>query len=306
MFFSGIYLALMSFGAAALAPARPSHSAIVEQGLRLASQQGRWTHVQQYGLSAGGRPLVAMRMGDTHARRPRLGPQRAVLMLGVTHGDEYLGIEDKLPVWIASAYERRPGLRRFFDNGGLFYAVPVVNPDGYERTSRLNNSMRDINREFLTHPMTATRRREVPEAALLLTWLEKDLEEQSAKLALVVDYHCCKGALLLPRGRSDNSDFAALSFAEMRVISLMRQHINRFYGHGSSRKVLGYEARGTAKDYFFNRHGALAFTFEGLSRDEGRNFAGHAAWWEEMLSGLSSPAPTNWAVSQASRQQRWR
>ena len=64
----------------------------------------------------------------------------------------------------------------------------------------------------------------------------------------------------------------------------MRQHINSKYGSGSTGQVLGYYPRGTSKDYYFAKYGALAFTFEGSYRQEHLNFEKHTIWWDHILA----------------------
>ena len=78
----------------------------------------------QLGRSQGGRPIVAVRVGDPHGTR--------VLVVGCIHGTECAGIA------IAHALEH---VRTPFD----LWIVPNLNPDGYARGVRQNGRGVDLN-----------------------------------------------------------------------------------------------------------------------------------------------------------------
>src|SRR5436309_13169513 len=78
----------------------------------------------QLGRSEGGRPILALRVGDPHGRR--------VLVVGCIHGNECAGIA------IARALARA-------QTRADLWIVPNLNPDGYARGARQDGRGVDLN-----------------------------------------------------------------------------------------------------------------------------------------------------------------
>ncbi len=91
----------------------------------------------QLGRSQGGRPIVAVRVGDPHGAR--------VLVVGCIHGTECAGIA------VARALEQR---HPPFD----LWIVPDLNPDGYARGTRQNGRGVDLNANWSSQWQTCTTR----------------------------------------------------------------------------------------------------------------------------------------------------
>jgi murein peptide amidase A len=85
---------------------------------------GRSSRALPLGRSQGGRPVIAVRVGNAHGTR--------VLVVGCIHGTECAGIG------VARALER---VRARFD----LWIVPNLNPDGYVRGARQNGRGVDLN-----------------------------------------------------------------------------------------------------------------------------------------------------------------
>ena len=267
--------------------ARPPYVEQLRIAQDLARVAGGWVTIQDYGLSGEGRPLRAIRLMDPAQRS---GANRAaVLITGATHGSEYLGVEDRLAPWLWEHRQSSPGLARFLATGGVVLLVPIVNPDGYTYGIRENARGIDLNRDFEL-PVLKEARFKAPESAALAHWLDRELIQDGLELKLAVDYHCCEHALLFPWSYTD----VAISPAELKrheaVAHLLQREFGPTYGYGSTGQKLGYLARGTSKDYYYARYGALAFTFEGAFREEPRHFAAHVAWWDQLLGGLATKA----------------
>ena len=81
------------------------------------------------GTSVEGRPITAIRRGDPEGR--------AVLVIGVIHGDEQAGLD------IVERLETLP-----VPDGVDLYLVDSMNPDGVARDSRHNANGVDLNRNF--------------------------------------------------------------------------------------------------------------------------------------------------------------
>lgn len=264
---------------------RVPYQLIFEALGQLAEQQAGWATIVDYGTTPGGRGLRLIKIqrpewSDGTRERP------AALIMGALHGDEYLAIEDRLAAWFLKHRNERPGIRRFLASGGILYIAPVTNPDGYDRDRRANNNGVDLNRDFALLPENTSGFRE-PETRSLASWLEQELYAANARLKLSVDYHCCNGSLLYPWSYRDAPLPADVMEAHARIGRLMQQDIDPKYAVGPTGKILGYHARGTSKDYFHAKYGALAFTYEGKARNaESGLFARHALWWDHVLELL--------------------
>lgn len=243
-----------------------------------------WVTVFDYGTSPGGRGLRGVRIQSPGSARQGEGSaRRAVLISGSTHGNEYLNIEDRLAPWFLENRGKSPGLSRFLASGGILYVVPILNPDGYDNDRRENDRGVDLNRDFDLVPADEPGFTQ-PETRLLAEWLDRDLRASNADLKLTVDYHCCDGSLLYPWSYVMTALPPADSAAHGEIGRLMQSDIDEGYETGSTGQVLGYNPRGTSKDYYYARYGALAFTFEGSYGDEDRNFPKHTQWWDHVLA----------------------
>ena len=267
----------------------PAYEAIVEELDTLAQTHPRWAERIVYGLSIQGRPLNLIRI-RAPGRAP-LADGRAVFIGGAIHGDEYLNIEDRLPRWILeSAIGHETGVDRFFAQGGVLYIAPILNPDGYAARERWNAKGEDLNRDF-----TVERKHhqgfDQPETRALSEYLDRDLRTHHLTLALSLDYHCCQGSLLYPWSfRAEDVPPAILSQFQLGG-RIMHQSVNPKYKVGRTPDVLGYEAIGASKDYYFEHFGAVSYTFEGVRRLEQGNFEKHTRMWSRFFEELVVGAP---------------
>ena len=263
----------------------PPYAEIVTTHHRLALDHPGWAEYVEYGQSVGGRPLMLVKIQDP--RFVGTTGRSAVVMSGSTHGNEYLNIEDRLPRWFLEARATSSGLRRFFDAGGIIYAVPILNPDGYERRERENLNGTDLNRDFDLIPEREVHFKE-PETRQLAAFLAQDLVAFDSRLKLTIDYHCCDGSLLFPWAYANIPLPAAALAAHQAIGQAMQEIIDRSYQYGSTGQVLGYNPRGTSKDFYYAKYGTLAFTFEGSYAHENQNFAKHTVFWDRILGRLDA------------------
>jgi hypothetical protein len=56
--------------------------------------------------------------------------------------------------------------------------------------------------------------------------------------------------------------------------------------YGQTPVILGYSARGTSKDFYYERFGATGFTFEGRRNREDKYFEEHTQMWTKIIAGL--------------------
>jgi hypothetical protein len=125
-------------------PATPDD---VRRVLDAAADRRAWISVEEIGRSAGGRPVLAVRLDrSTGTARWRL------LFLGQQHGNEPAGGAALLALVhaIAADPERLPADTEL-------WVVPQVNPDGAAAGSRRNGADVDLNRDHLTLSQPETR-----------------------------------------------------------------------------------------------------------------------------------------------------
>lgn len=249
----------------------------------LAGEQEGWADTINYGQTPGGRSLLAIKLYLPDSKQSQ---RNAVLITGAIHGNEYLGIEHRLAAWMLVNRKKIKQIRTFIEHGGIIYLVPITNPDGYERNRRTNNYGIDLNRDFHFTNNSANSFRQ-PESRALADWLDKDLRNSQAKLALSVDYHCCASAILYPWNHHAAKLGESELSAHLKIGQLIQASFDPSYILGASSEVLNYESKGTAKDYYHAKYGALAFTFEGKNPDlESKQFPRHQRWWLDVFGEL--------------------
>lgn len=263
----------------------PPYAEIYNGLARLAKAHPGWADVFDYGISTQGRPLRLIRIQNpTGAKISNTRP--AVLISGATHGNEYLHIEDRLPAFFLNQLQPSPGVQQFLALGGVVYVVPIVNPDGYEARRRGNAHGTDLNRDYDLLPGKEAHFRE-SETRTLAKFLDKEFAARGVQLRLTVDYHCCDGSILFPWAYTDQPIPAADLAAHEQIAHMMQQDIDSTYTYGPTGPVLGYNPRGTSKDYYYARYGALAFTFEGRYQEESKKFQSHTVFWNHVLAQLA-------------------
>ncbi len=234
----------------------------------------------EYGKSVNGRELVAVRIASLPVRESA----KSVLILGAIHGDEYMNIVDRLGGWLLSVSDAA-WLRGFLARGHRIYIVPIANPDGYENwrkrrfMPRRNNANRvDLNRDFDVIS-AGDKRLTQPETRGLIDLLERE----AANVRLVMNYHCCAGALAYPGG---HYKFYMPDEDRQRHVEIARELHGILWGDieiGDWKSVVDYTGFGIAIDYFYQRYRAMSFLYEGISYED-RLFPHHAKAWQYLLS----------------------
>ena len=154
---SGVTVALgwwlMAAGLSA-GEAQPGSLTSAEVSARMAEIAGRFPQlatVEKFGISAGGRPLEVLRIGDFAL--PPENPQRPLtfLLVGTQHGMEPSGGEALLRLAAELVAEGKTGQRL---NGARYLLVPNLNPDGRDRNRRVNGAKVNLSTDFtlLTQP----------------------------------------------------------------------------------------------------------------------------------------------------------
>lgn len=262
----------------------PAYSEILDTHAELANQFPEWVKVVDYGTSVAGKTLRLVRI-QSPDEALEAGNRPGVVISGSTHGNEYLNIEDRLAGWFLENRVNSPGLMRFLNAGGVIYVIPILNPDGYESRSRANANGVDLNRDFELVPAGEPNFREA-ETKALKQFFDREFTANHVDLRVSVDYHCCDGSMLFPWSYTMDNLPTDILAGHDEIARLMQEDIDPSYRVGSTGQVLGYNPRGTSKDFYFAKYGALAFTFEGSYGKEDENFPKHTIWWDHIFSTL--------------------
>lgn len=240
-----------------------------------------------YGRSVEGRPLRMIEIRRaSRASGTSDGTPPIVIMSGAVHGNEFLGIEDRLPqALVQDGLAAGTGVAKFLDAGGILWMAPVLNPDGYERATRGNANGVDLNRDWDLLPTGEKNFRE-PESANLAAFVEEGLRRTGGKVVMSMDYHCCATSLLFPWSWTRDELPPRDEIGHEMIARGLQRFLGAEYSFGPTGKILGYLPHGTSKDWFYAKLGALAFTFEGTWSEEIRNFDKHRSWWNWMLESF--------------------
>ncbi len=254
---------------------------IVTELQRLARAYPQMAKVVTYGQSPGGKPLSLIKIEDSQSSKTL----PAVYIGGTIHGNEYLNIEDRLPAWFLQQSQVPGNVAKFLTEGGAIYIAPILNPDGYDRRRRENNRGVDLNRDFPVKAADVDGLKEV-ETSSLVRYLETDLAQDGRKLEVAWDYHCCIGAVLYPWSFTGPVLPQSDAQRHLDIVQVMLLHLGNQLRHGTTPTILGYSAKGTSKDFYFESFGARAFTFEGRRGKENQYFDAHALMWADILATI--------------------
>jgi predicted deacylase len=258
----------------------PTYSKIVEELKSLEDNYSDYAKLVTYGKTVEGRPLALIKI----AKKNTLST-KAVYIGGSIHGDEYLNIEDRLPRWFLEQTATSGTVLSYLNQGGVIYIAPILNPDGYDRRERENRNGVDLNRDYTVIKAEVQGFKET-ETRSLFEYLSRDLG--SVQLEVAMDYHCCIGALLYPWSFSGPVLSAKDEKRHLLVASIMQSSIGPGVKAGTTPVILGYSAKGTSKDFYYEHFGALGFTYEGRKKKEDGYFQEHTTMWEGILKNLVS------------------
>ena len=257
----------------------PPYQKIVDELKELESTFPEIVNVIEYGRSVGGRPLTIVKIQKKLTIEGKLP---AIYIGGSIHGDEYLNIEDRLPKWFAEQSEQKGPVGNFLEKGGVIYIAPILNPDGYEKRSRTNDLGIDLNRDFTVIEAQVEGLKQ-PETSALAFFLEEDLKKEGRKLEITMDYHCCIGALLYPWSFKGPTLPSEQLIKHLNIVEAMKSTVGGEIKSGTTPTILGYSAKGTSKDFYYEHFGATSFTFEGRRNREDKYFDEHTKMWDLIL-----------------------
>lgn len=255
----------------------PKYAEILKSMESLQTEFPAMTSIVDYGTTKKGRTLrmVIVKKPGRFENRP------AVLITGSTHGNEYLNIEDRLPMELTKRSRETGTVTQYLDAGGVFLFVPILNPDGYEARQRENSNGVDLNRDWDVPAAQYKGFKEI-ETRTLSEMVKQQVTDNHLKLKVTVDYHCCIGALLHPYSFEPAPELPAEALANHKAIGELANR-NLDVEVGTTPGLLGYSAWGTTKDYYYDTYQAAGFTFEGRYAEENQKLSQHIQWWEDIL-----------------------
>lgn len=236
-------LQLRSFGA--LAQGYRSLQEVQSWMQTIAESRPQLASVIEYGKSAAGRPLLALRINEG------VEPKPVLMLTAATHGDELIttevmmGLVDRLLAGYGSD-ERFTQMIRRHD----LYFVPVVNVDGFVSTRRFDG-MADPNRSY-PYPGFENAKPTASIAGII------ELFEQIKPVGSI-DFHAFGEMIMYPWAYTyDHVDSA--SKARFHKVTSEMATTNR-YAYGPIAEVI-YVAKGSSADYYFWKSGTQALAIE--------------------------------------------
>lgn len=114
----------------------------VQNWMRSVAFKYPFAKVINYGTSAGGKPLQALRLSTSQERHP------ALMITAATHGDELITTEVLLSLvdQLLAGYGNNERFTQMIDRHDLYF-VPVLNVDGFAATRRFDGNY-DPNRSY--------------------------------------------------------------------------------------------------------------------------------------------------------------
>jgi len=257
---------------------RPAYSDQILVMEELQKKYPKIVSVIHYGDSIGARKLMGLLIKSP---APLLTSRLSVIT-GAIHGNEYLNIVDRLAKGLIEHKSKQ--LDSYLARGGSLFIIPVVNPDGYDRSQRGNMRGADLNRDWPGPGKKYRRTLKHPETKLLSVWLENYLED-NIKLDIAFDYHCCAdGMLLLPWGWKRKRYMSEVDQLRSRKYEIMMEKYFDKPGVIGTPPDILYSARGTTLDYWYDKYKAVSFAYEGRFGFEPELLENHISWWNEILS----------------------
>jgi hypothetical protein len=199
----------------------------------------------EYGRSAGGNPLLAVKISDNVATDE---DEPEVMLTSATHGDELITVE----VLLRLVEEILAGDNSVGPVADLeMFIIPVVNPDGFVRQSRYANGV-DPNREY-PWPERPTRSPE--------TCIAKVMEFFAARnIVGSIDFHASGQMIMYPwawTSEEIEDGDARQRFEDLGTIMATENN----YSVGQISRII-YVAKGSSADYYFWQKGTIAYGIE--------------------------------------------
>ncbi len=204
-------------------------------------------HLVQYGMSAQGKPLLALRVSK-HLRTDKKLPR--VLLTAATHGDEIITTEILLNLMNQLlAKQAEPRFAHLLDQLEIVF-IPVLNPDGFAEQNRYDNG-EDPNRSY-PYPENVNG---APTASIngLMNFIKE------YPIAGSLDFHAFGRMIMYPWGYTRATVDAEREQIFAGVTEKMAA--TNSYVHGQIAKVI-YIAKGSSADFYFWKYNSFSIAVE--------------------------------------------
>lgn len=265
-----------------------SHRDMINRFQTLEQKHPDIAKVGSIGKSAGGKPLVYIKLSSQAGKRSLLEPM--FKYIGNMHGNEVVGrqILIYLAEFLANGYGRDERISRLLDETEIFI-MPTLNPDGYEisregqcdnnRLGRHNVNNKDLNRDFgrrfeePTNNLRQLKRGRQPETIAAMNWITRNPFVLSANLhggAVVASYPYDDSSRHIPQGfysaSPDDETYRYLATVYAQNHRTMSSNVrctprDNFPG-GITNGAFWYDVPGGMQDFTYLHSNALEITLE--------------------------------------------
>lgn len=204
-------------------------------------------HLVQYGLSAKGKPLLALRVSK-HLRDDKHVPR--VMLTAATHGDEIITTEILLNL-MNQMLEKQNEARfaQLLDKMEIVF-IPVLNPDGFSEQNRYDNG-EDPNRSY-PYPENVNG---APTASIngLMNFIKQ------YPIAGSLDFHAFGRMIMYPWGYM----LAPIDAEREQIFASVTEKMaaTNSYKHGQISRVI-YIAKGSSADFYFWKYNSFSIAVE--------------------------------------------
>jgi len=201
--------------------------------------------VLQYGVSGGGRELLALRLRTGDEKKP------IIMITAATHGDELITTEVLLRLvdQIVEGSKDNQRFQKMVDKYDLYF-VPVVNPDGFVMSRRFEGRF-DPNRSYPWPGNLNVNPTPSIEAIIQLV--------EAIRPVASIDFHAYGEMIMYPWAYTKDSVASPAKEKFHSVTGHMAAANNYVFGPIS--KVI-YVAPGSSADYYFWRTGSFSLGIE--------------------------------------------
>lgn len=217
----------------------------VQNWMRAAAFKYPFAKVVQYGTSASGKPLLALRLNTSSEPRP------ALMITAATHGDELITTEVTLNLidQLLAGYGNNDRFTQMIDRHDLYF-VPVLNVDGFSATRRFDGNA-DPNRSY-PYPGHENATPTASIAGIIHLF-------EMIKPAASLDFHAYGGMIMYPWAYT-HDPIVANDKAKLHALTQNMAATNG-YAYGPISDVI-YVAPGSSADYYYWKAGTAGVAIE--------------------------------------------
>lgn len=222
-----------------------SFDEVIKTLKRIENDHPKLSKLYQYGTSADGHPLYALKVSD-EVELDENEPE--VMLTAATHGDEIITVEVLLGLLeqMVAEYGKNNRLTELVNTREIYF-IPVVNPEGFTRRSRYESGA-DPNRSF---PWPESSGSPTPSIKALIDFFH------SHHFMGTIDFHAYGQLIMFPWAYTTDAPEDEARYIE--ITKGMAEKNN--YGYGQISRIL-YVAKGSSADYFYWKNRSISLGIE--------------------------------------------